>query len=259
MIGDIVGREGREAVIEWLPAFLRDEDIDFCIANAENAAGGLGINGKIATDLLAAGIDVLTLGNHAWEQKSWPLEADLFPEVIRPWNGSPLWPGQGYFCAQHKAGKILVINLLGQIFMQGADNPFYFLHRYFEPLMQKIRPKIVIIDFHAEATAEKIALAWQLADKVTAVCGTHTHVQTADERIIGSGTAFITDLGMTGSMDGVIGMDKERSIQRFTTFMPTPYQLQRGNVHIQGAVIRVDASSGQARSINRLDINYTGR
>lgn len=254
MIGDIVGRAGREAVMSWLPTYREENRIDFCVANAENSAGGKGINAKIAHSLLKAGVDVITLGNHAWGQKSWLQEADDFPEVIRPWNGSPAWPGSGYYCQGSDYGNILVINLLGQVFMEGTDNPFYFMDRCFQPLLEQTKAKIVLIDFHAEATAEKCAFAYFMAGKVTAVCGTHTHVQTADERILDSGTAYITDLGMTGSMGGVIGMDKEKSIQRFYSHLPTPYQLQLGNVNIQGALIKVDSSCGQARSIERLNV-----
>jgi metallophosphoesterase (TIGR00282 family) len=254
MIGDIVGRDGREAVINWLPTYREENNIDFCIANAENSAGGKGTTAKIVRSLLDAGVDVITLGNHAWEQKAWIQEADDFPEVIRPWNGSPAWPGYGYYCQSSKFGNILVINLLGQVFMQGVDNPFYFMDNCFQPLVEQTKAKIIVIDFHAEATAEKCAFAWFMAGKVTAVCGTHTHVQTADERILDSGTAYITDLGMTGSMDGVIGMDREKSVQRFYTHLPTPFQLQRGNVNIQGALIKVDTSCGQARSIERINI-----
>ena len=232
MIGDIVGREGREAIVFWLPTFREKNDIDLCVVNAENSAGGMGITAKIAGQLLEAGVDVITLGNHACEQKQWLDEAEDFPEVIRPWNSPPSWPGQGYYTFDCEHGRVLVINLLGQLFMQGADNPFSFLERYLTPLLTRVKPQIVLIDFHAEATAEKNALGWYLADKVTAVCGTHTHVQTADERILGSGTAYITDLGMTGSMDGVIGMDRTNSLRRFCTYLPTPYQLQRGNVYI---------------------------
>ena len=254
MIGDIVGRSGRDAVISWLPAYRENNEIDFCVANAENSAGGKGINAKIARSLLEAGVDVITLGNHAWGQKSWLEEADEFPEVIRPWNSSPAWPGSGYCCPNSDFGNILVINLMGQVFMQGVDNPFYFMERCFRPLIEQTKPKIILIDFHAEATAEKGAFAYFMAGKGTAVCGTHTPVQTADERILNSGTAFITDMGMTGSMDGVIGMDKEKAVRRFYTHLPTPYQLQRGNIYIQGVLIKVDASCGQARSIERLNI-----
>ncbi len=254
MIGDIVGREGRDALTFWLPAYKEAHKIDLCIANAENSAGGKGITANIVRELRDAGVDVITLGNHAWEQRSWLDEADRFPEVIRPWNGAPSWPGQGYYVHKYNCGKVLVVNLLGYIFMQGADNPFFFMERYFQDLLDRIKPQITIIDFYAEATAAKCDMAWYLADKVTAVCGTHTHVQTADERIIGTGTAFISDLGMTGSMDGVIGMDREHSLRRFCTYLPTPYKLHSGNVHIQGAIINVDHRCGQARSIKRLDI-----
>jgi len=253
-IGDIFGRPGRNTVANLLPELLNNKGtFDLIIANGENAAGGMGITPKIANTFLEWGIDVITTGNHVWSQKE---IIDYFgkqPKILRPANYPPGIPGKGVLITQMKNGlKAAVINIAGQLFMENSDNPFHTATKILEEL--KHETNIIIVDFHAEATSEKIAMGWYLDGKVSAVIGTHTHVQTADERILPKGTAYITDVGMTGPYDSVIGMDIETVIYRFTTMMPKSLKVAKGNTIFSGLLIEVDANTGKSVSIERIQI-----
>lgn len=250
VIGDIVGRPGRRAVAAWLPTLIDEHQIDCCIANGENASGGMGLDANAAHELLTSGVDVLTLGNHAFAKKQVvDLMMNEWP-IVRPANGPASWPGQGY-CVLPRKHPIAVINLNGRVFMDGLNDPFETVDEIVK-MLQKQRIKCIIVDFHAEATAEKQAMAHFLKDRVTAVIGTHTHVQTADERIVGQGTAYITDIGMTGSYDSIIGMNIEASLTRFVKRMPSRYEVAGGRLTLQGAIVELDAICGQARRIERI-------
>jgi len=251
-IGDIVGSPGRRAVKEGI-AYLRDNiGIDFVIANAENAAGGSGLTPKIALQLFEMGCDVLTLGDHVWDQKT--LEPYLCESnyVLRPANFPDIAPGKGYCIKKTSTGlKVGVINILGRVFMRyNVDCPF----RYLEKISAEIRQEtnIIVVDVHAEATSEKVAIGHFIDGKVSAVVGTHTHVQTADERILPKGTAYITDLGMSGPQDSVIGQNKEDIIRRFLSSMPVKFNVAKNDVQLQGAVITIDEYTGRAERIIRI-------
>lgn len=248
-IGDIVGKPGREAIKQLVPQIVREEAIDLVVANAENAAGGSGINSKIAEELFASGIDVLTSGDHIFKR---PEVANIInhPYLLRPANLAPQAQGKGHCIIEKKGIKIAVVNLQGRVFMPPIDCPF----RIAQGLIEKIRKEanIIIVDIHAEATSEKIALSFFLDGEVSLVCGTHTHVQTADEKILSGGTAYITDVGMTGPCDSVIGRRKEQVIERFLTGMPTRFEVAVGDVQLQGVVCEIDKDSGRARAIKRI-------
>jgi 2',3'-cyclic-nucleotide 2'-phosphodiesterase len=251
-VGDIIGKPGREAVAKFLPEIKSRENIDLCIANGENSAGGNGITPPVAEGLFSAGIDVITTGNHVWDKKEVKEIIGRRRNLIRPYNYPPGAPGPGYEIFELKGGlKAGVLNLAGRVFMNSLDCPF----RKGEEAVRKIKETtpVIIVDIHAEATAEKSAMGWHMDGLVSAVFGTHTHVQTADERILPGGTAYITDIGMTGSMDSIIGVDRRQVIQRFLTQMPVRFQPESGNVHICGVVIGINAATGRALSIKRLD------
>ena len=251
-VGDIVGKAGRTAFIEKLPEIKAEYSIDFVVVNAENAAGGSGVTPKIAKQLFSIGSDVLTMGDHVWDR---PELVEFFEEehrVLRPANFPEDTPGSGWCIVETSLGKkIGVINLLGRVFMKyTTECPF----RALKPIVKKIREEtnIIIVDFHAEATSEKIALGFFVDGKVSAVVGTYTHVQTADEKILPKGTAYITDLGMAGPQDSVIGQKKELIIQRFLSSMPVRFEVAKDDVWINGAVIEVDENTGLASNITRL-------
>lgn len=250
-IGDIVGQPGRRAVQTWLPRLKEEYSIEFCFANAENASGGLGLDEKAARELLDAGLDALTLGNHAFAKKQIIelLEAEW--PILRPINGPHDWPGLPYLIIDSVI-PITLINLSGRVFMDSLGDPFQEMEKWLTVLIENKQAKCVIVDFHAEATAEKVALGHFLKDRVSAVLGTHTHVQTADERILGQGTAYITDLGMTGPSDSIIGMSVASSLHRFSKRLPSRYEVGEGPSILQGALIEIDTLSGQARSIKRI-------
>ena len=227
MIGDVVGRPGRRAVIDNVPGLVRDERINLTIANGENAAGGNGITREVAGELFSAGVEVITMGNHVWNKKEIYNLISREERIIRPCNYPPGAPGAGYGRYETKNGiKVGVINLSGRVFMPDLDCPF----RKADEVLPVLRDwsNIILLDFHAEATSEKIAMAYHLEGKVSAVCGTHTHVQTADERVLPGGTAFITDLGMTGPMDSVIGVKKEAVLEKFITQIPKKFEVATG-------------------------------
>ncbi len=254
-IGDIFGRPGRTIVKERLPELVRDRAIDLVIANGENSAAGFGITPALADELFELNIDVITTGNHVWDKRE---IIDFFQmadgsrgparRVLRPANYPKDLPGWGMY--QGQKGKIpyAVLNLQGRIFMASNDDPF----RTADRLLKEIDSKVILVDFHAEATSEKISLGWYLDGRVTAVIGTHTHVPTADERVLPQGTAYITDVGMTGPYDGVIGVKKELVVDRFLNGMPVRFEPATGDVRFCAVIVECDEKTGHARSIERI-------
>ncbi len=251
-IGDIIGKPGRHFLKEKLTGFRRDREIDLCIANAENGSGGFGLTPDSADTLFASGIDVLTSGNHIWDRKVVMPYLDREERLLRPANYPPGTPGKGELLISTRRGTpVGIMNLQGRAFMPAIDCPF----RATEPPLARLKQeaKVIIVDFHAEATAEKLAMGWFLSGKVSAVIGTHTHVQTADERILEGGTAYITDVGMTGSIDGVIGMRKKEAIQRFVTHLPNRFVPATSDVRMMAVCIDVDETTGRAIAIERIN------
>jgi metallophosphoesterase (TIGR00282 family) len=252
-IGDIVGKPGRRAVKELLPGIVEENRIDCVIANCENAASGFGVTGEIVDELYGRQIDVLTSGNHIWDKKEILESVDDDQRLLRPANYPPGVPGRGSVVIPTRSGvQVGVLNLAGRVFMQSLDCPFRTADGAIEPL--KKRARILIVDMHAEATSEKIALGWYLDGRVTAVLGTHTHVQTADERILPGGTACITDVGMTGPFDSVIGIKKDSILQRFLLQMPNKFEIAKGDVRLQGVIVACDPASGRATAISRVNV-----
>ena len=252
-IGDIVARPGRDLVREGLEALVGRYGIDFVIANAENAAGGFGITREIGDDLLARGIGVLTSGNHIWDKKEAVDYIGAEPRLLRPANYPSGVPGRGSHIGRTADGRpVGVLNIMGRVFMPHVDDPFAVALRDLEAL--RARTRIIVVDFHAEATSEKMAMGWHLDGRVTAVLGTHTHVQTADDQVLPGGTAYITDVGMTGPHDGVIGVDRDCALARFLTAMPARFDSATGNPKLHGVVLQVDDASGRAQSISRVSL-----
>jgi metallophosphoesterase (TIGR00282 family) len=250
-IGDIVGRPGREAVKELLPRIIKQEKIDFVVANGENSAGGSGITAPIAKELFSYGVGVITTGDHVWKKKEIEELIEQEPRLLRPLNYPPGTPGEGSVVVKAKNGaEVGVICLVGRVFMNAVECPF----RAAKEEVEKLRKKtpIILIDIHAEATSEKIALGWYLDGDVSLIFGTHTHVQTADERVLPAGTAYITDLGMTGPFDSVLGRRIEQIVQRFVTQMPIRFEMAEENVQMHGVVVEIDEKSGRAKSIKRI-------
>lgn len=250
-IGDIVGRAGRQAVHALLPGLVVEYQAACVIANGENAAGGMGITPKIADEFLAAGIHVLTSGNHIWHQKEIVPYLDRERRLLRPLNFPPGTPGTGSCLVTLANGlKIAVLNVLGRVFMDTYGCPFRALDQELARLDQSAQ--LVLVDVHAEATSEKQALGWYLDGKVSAVVGTHTHVQTADEQILPQGTAYITDVGMTGSRDSVIGVKKELVLQKFLTQLPVRFESSTTHPWLNGVVITLEPDTGRALRIERI-------
>ncbi|MFH0917946.1 MAG: TIGR00282 family metallophosphoesterase [Candidatus Omnitrophota bacterium] len=250
-IGDIVGAPGREAIKKLVGPLKQELGIDFVIANAENASGGSGITSRVATELFASEVDVLTSGDHIWKK------AEIFElinqeeRILRPLNFPSGAPGRGASVFMSKNGiKVGVININGRVFMEALDCPFKAALKAAEELAAET--KIIIVDIHAEATSEKIALGWYLDGKVSAIFGTHTHIQTADEKILPQGTAYITDVGMTGPYDSVIGRRVEDVLTRFLSSIPMRFQVAEGNIQLHGALVEIDEATGKARSILRI-------
>ena len=249
-IGDVMGRSGRSTVGNILPELKDQYSPQLVIANGENLAGGLGITRKTAQQLFSYGVDILTTGNHIWDKKEILDYIDLEERILRPANYPQGVPGKGYRVVELEDGiSAAVVNLIGRVFMAPLDNPFTAASRIVSELREKTN--IIILDFHAEATAEKIAMGWYLDGQVSAVLGTHTHVQTADERILPERTAYITDVGMTGPLDSIIGMDKESALQRFLTQMPSRFEVPKGDMVVCAVIVDIDPVSGRALSIER--------
>ena len=250
-IGDIVGNPGREAVKQLVPQLTKELGLGFVIANAENAAGGSGVTPRVAMELFDAGVDVLTSGDHIWKKREILEIIDKDIRVLRPLNFPAGAPGRGQGVFNTRQGvKVGVINAQGRVFMESLDCPFKACRRAAEELAKEA--KIIVVDIHAEATSEKIALGWYLDGLVSLVAGTHTHVQTADEKILPKGCAFITDVGMTGPLDSVIGRRVEDVLERFLTAVPTRFEVADSNVQLQGVVVDVDENTGKANSIIRI-------
>ena len=248
MIGDVIGKPGREAVRALLPGLKREQSIDFVICNGENTAGGFGITADTATELLESGVDVLTSGNHVWDKKEIVPYLDEGLPLIRPAN-YPDAPGRGYL---HQGG-VTVVNLIGRVFMAPLECPFRTADTLLEQLREESANKVIIVDFHAEATSEKQAMGWYLDGRVSAVFGTHTHVGTVDARILPKGTAYLTDVGMTGPTDSVIGSDKDAVLARFMTSLPQRLPVATGPCVLNAVLVNVDEATGNASSIERLD------
>jgi 2',3'-cyclic-nucleotide 2'-phosphodiesterase len=256
ILGDVVGRPARRAIRDLVPSLIEREGIDLAIANAENAAGGIGVDLKSANELLSSGLDVLTSGNHIWKKKEIYQYLDEHSELIRPANYPEGAPGRGWCAWQNEDGlKALVINVQGRVFMPNrVDDPF----RSVDAICRERgrHSRVIIVDMHAEATSEKNAMGWHLNGRASIVFGTHTHVQTSDDRIFPGGTAYITDVGMCGPLDSVIGMDKETVIKGFLSQLPRQFEVAHENVVLQGIIVDVDEDSGQAREIRRLRIPW---
>lgn len=258
ILGDVMGRPARRAVRDLVPSLIEKEQIDLVVANAENAAGGMGVDIKSAKELLSAGVQVLTSGNHIWKKKEIYSFLDEQESLIRPANYPPGAPGKGWCVWQHNGLRALVINLQGRVFMPNhVDDPF----RCVDDILkhQGSHSPVVIVDMHAEATSEKYAMGWYLDGRASVVFGTHTHVQTADERILSAGTAYITDVGMCGPFDSVIGMEKDTVIRGFITQLPRQFEVAQDNVVLQGVMSDIDEESGRARSIRRLRLHWEAK
>jgi len=254
MIGDVVAKPGRLAVLERIQDIREQHEVDLAVMNAENLAGGFSVTPSLCEQLFSSGIDVMTSGNHIFDKKEAVEYIRKQPRLIRPANYPPNTPGSGVWTGEIKGVKVAVANVMGRVFMPPSDDPFRIINQILESIPSDTRVRLV--DVHAEATSEKVALGWFLDGRVSAVVGTHTHVQTADERILPKGTAYLTDLGMTGSYGGVIGMDTNDVIARFTSVTARKAEHSSGHVRICGAVIDVDETTGQAREIQRLNLAH---
>ena len=253
-IGDIVGKPGRELTRRAIPPLIDRYSIDLVIANVENAAGGFGITRKIGESIREYGVDVMTSGNHIWDKKEVIDYIPTQPRLIRPANYPKGVPGHGHYEATTALGDMVtVINIMGQVFMANLDNPFRIVLETIEKLRN--RTPIILVDFHAETTSEKMAMGWYLNGKVTAVVGTHTHVQTADNRVLSDGTAYITDVGMTGPHDSVIGVEKQAALSRFLNGMPARFETATGDPRLNGVVITADSTTGRATDIERISLS----
>jgi metallophosphoesterase (TIGR00282 family) len=251
MVGDVVGKPGRKATSVLLPELREKHGIDLIVANGENAAGGIGLTPETAQELLQAGVDVITSGNHIWHHREIVPYIENEPRVLRPLNMPPGVPGHGYLITE----KAMVVSLMGRVFVGHFDCPF----RAMDCLLEEVnpRPLVILVDFHGEATAEKVALGWYLDGRVSAVLGTHTHVGTIDTRILPKGTAFVSDVGMVGATNSVIGDDTDSVIQRFLTMMPHRLSVGKGNPMFNSVLVDAEDNSGRALSICRLDLELT--
>jgi len=251
-LGDVVGEPGRNAVISRLPELKEQHGLDFIVVNGENAAGGRGITGKITIDLLRAGVSVVTTGDHIWDQKDILSFIDTEPRLLRPLNYPPGAPGSGSIVLETAKGKVGVINVQGRTFMQPIlENPFRAVNETVAKMREETRN--IIVDVHGETTSEKIAMGRFLDGKVSAVIGTHTHVQTADEQILPGGTAFLCDAGMCGPVNSILGRAIEPIMNRFVSNMPAAFPVAAGEVRLHGALIEIDEKSGRAMRIMRID------
>jgi len=245
-VGDIIGSPGRQAVRELLPGLREQYGLDLVIANGENVAGGLGLTSTTARELLDVGVDVLTSGNHIWAQKEIIPYLDGEMPILRPLNYPPGVPGRGFIINS----RVMVVNLIGRTFIGNFDCPFRAMDRLLAEISH--RPPVIVVDFHAEATSEKVAMGQYLDGRVSAVLGTHTHVGTIDTQLLPQGTAYVTDIGMTGPVDSVIGDDTEAVLQRFLTIIPHRLSVGRGKKILNAVLVSVDENSGKALSIDRI-------
>ena len=251
VLGDVVGKPGRKAIADFVPLLRAEHDPEIVIANAENAAGGFGLTPEIAGQLLNAGVDVLTLGNHAWSKKEITEYLEVESRLLRPANFPPGLPGRGFGVFEGASGvRIGVANLIGRTFMVPVEDPF----RTADAILKEIheQTKIAIVDMHAEATSEKVAIGWYLDGRATAVIGTHTHVQTSDERVLPEGTAYITDTGMVGPRDSVLGLRTDLVIERFLTQVQTRIEVASGPYIVNGVIVEADTETGRAVGISRI-------
>jgi hypothetical protein len=252
-IGDIVGQPGRKILEKKLNDFIKAHNIGFCIANAENAAGGSGLTVSIAKKLFSYGVNAITMGDHVWKRKEIYDSLQSEQRILRPANYSPLAHGRGYVAIKTEENYVVgIINLLGRTFMKPIDCPFRAADTAVEELSKQTN--IIVVDMHAEATSEKIAMGWYLDGRVSAVVGTHTHVQTSDEKILPKGTGYITDLGMTGPHESILGRNIDRVLKSIVTQVPTRYDIAENDLHIEGVVITVDKKTGKAVKIKRVRV-----
>jgi hypothetical protein len=256
-IGDVFGSPGRKIVRDHVHHLVETNKVELLVINVENAAGGFGVTPAICEDFFELGADVLTTGNHVWDKKeineylSSGVNGGTSRRVLRPANYPPSTPGTGHYEGVTRSGvQYAVINLQGRVFMVANDCPF----RTADALLEKTKGKVILVDFHAEATSEKVAMGWYLDGRVTAVLGTHTHIPTADTRVLPNGTAYQTDVGMTGPYDSVIGVEKEQVLARFLTSMPGRFEAARGDVRLSAVLIDADRQSGKANSIQRISL-----
>jgi 2',3'-cyclic-nucleotide 2'-phosphodiesterase len=254
-LGDIIGEPGRSAVIAMVPKLKEEWEIDFVVANGENAAAGRGITGKISIDLLRAGIAVITTGDHIWDQKDVISYIETEPRLLRPLNYPPGTPGHGSIVLETAKGKVGVINVQGRTFMlPNLENPFRLIEEEVRRMQEDTR--IILVDVHAETTSEKIAMGRFLDGKVSAVAGTHTHVQTADEQIFEGGTAFICDAGMCGPTRSILGREIQPILQRFLSSMPVVFPVARGEIKLHGLLVDIDETTGRALAVRRVAEPY---
>ncbi|MDA8352741.1 MAG: TIGR00282 family metallophosphoesterase [Firmicutes bacterium] len=252
LVGDIVGSPGRKALREYLPRIKRAKSPDLIVVNGENAADGRGITRAIAGEFFGMGVDGITLGNHTWDKREIFDFIDDEPRIVRPANYPEGTPGQGYTHLRFSRGKLVVISLMGRTFLSSLECPF----RTADAILKSLKENVpVLVDFHAETTSEKQALAWYLDGRVSAVIGTHTHVQTADERILPGGTAYLTDVGMVGPYDGILGMDKDLIVKRFLTQLPVRFEVATGKVQLNAVLLDLDPATGMASDIRRIRID----
>jgi len=247
-VGDVVGKPGRRAVVQLLPRLREELAIDLAVVNGENAAGGSGLTAEIARELRDAGADVVSNGNHVWDQRQFKDEIGTLDFAIRPVNLPPNNPGRGWVVVK----GALVVNAIGRVFMGVADDPFRAIDGVLDQLGASA-PKVRVLDWHAEATSEKLAMGWHLDGRFSAVVGTHTHVPTADARVLPGGTALVCDIGMVGPRDSILGMRTDIILERFRTGMPVRFQVAEGSVQFNSVLVDIDEQSGRARSIERVD------
>ena len=253
-IGDIFGKPGREIVRRAIPALIEQRGIDFVVANVENSAAGFGVTGDIADTILSYGVDVMTTGNHVWDKKEVLEYIPREPRLLRPANYPAGVPGRGSYIGRTRTGEpVGVLNLMGRVFMTPLDDPFALAVREIDAMRAKTR--VILVDFHAEATSEKVAMAWHLDGRATLVVGTHTHVQTADERILPKGTACLTDAGMTGPHDSIIGVTTEVALARFLNAMPAKFESATGPGRLNAVLVTADPKTGRATAIERLNLS----
>ena len=253
-VGDIFGKPGREVARRAIPALVEQRAIDFVIANVENSASGFGVTGDIAETILGYGVDVMTSGNHIWDKKEVLEYIPRQPKLLRPANFPAAVPGRGSYLGRTRTGEpIGVVNLMGRVFMTPLDDPFAVAVKEIDALRAKAR--VIIVDFHAEATSEKVAMGWHLDGRATAVFGTHTHVQTADERLLPKGTAYLTDAGMTGPHDSIIGVTVDAALGRFLTSMPAKFEAASGTGRLNAVIVSADPATGKATGIERLNMS----